>query len=198
MACDGCSGGCTSCHGTCDPGCWGGCDGGCGGGCTSCTSCSGCYGGCEGTCDTTCSGSCSGRCKGGCKGCGGACSSSCTSCSGTCNGCDNGCTSTEVANFFNTLGTNITLNTIIKAEDINNVAEAIIKELTRRGKTSTNVKTEIGSSAATTMLQSIHNNCVTGGYATTEATAVGTKLSADQIQRYITFIKGLYAKNIKA
>lgn len=140
---DSCSGGCgSSCENGCAPSCSGSCTGGCStsctGGCkTGCTGCSGCGSGCSGCsgCGSGCADTCSGGCKTGCndtcKGtCKNTCTDACTACTGTCKDqCDNGCTSTSFVETYARLA----ISNIIYDNEINDLINLLISELTRRG-----------------------------------------------------------------
>lgn len=129
----------------------------------------------------------------GCSGCGDSCSNDCTSCTGDCVGyCDNGCSATNMAEVYAALGKDIVLNAIIKASDVNDIETCIIRELERRGISYTSAMATEDNPASTEMRESIHNNCVAGGYATDEPAT--TIPSASQMQRYIAYIKELYNK----
>lgn len=129
MACSKCTSGCT---GACAPGCTGQCSvracayGGCGSTCTGCSSCSGvgCSGGCSGCsgCGSGCASTCTGTCS---KTCTGSCSSGCTTtCELTCKDfCNQGCENSSMS---------LTLNTRIEAENVQDIADAILFEIARR------------------------------------------------------------------
>lgn len=119
-----------ACNNNCTGGCKVGCTNctGCYGGCTSCTWCGGqgtCFGGCSSGCAWTCSGGCSG-CSGGCSdSCSGGCKGDCkTGCTNSCKGlCNTGCDSSAMS---------ITLEDYLTSENIQEIADLIIFELSRR------------------------------------------------------------------
>lgn len=159
MACNPCGNSCTSCTGSCSSGCGGcggscsgGCGAGCGSGCASgcrggCTSCSGCS-----SCSDTCTGNCSGSCQGNCSGCSGTCTGGCQgSCS---NGCNTGCTNSTQTDALAKLN----LATKFEASNIQDIANFIAAEVTRRGSSPTNVTFSAGNSLDKTKINSIKAN----------------------------------------
>ena len=89
------------------------------------------------------------------------------------------------------LGEDIVLNALIRASDVNEIEDCIIRELSRRGISYTDVDAVAGEAISVEIKTAIHNNCVAGGYTTGET---GVILSAAQMQRYVAFIKELYSK----
>ena len=93
---------------------------------------------------------------------------------------------------YEALGEDIILNSIVMASDFNDIQEAIIRELTRRGITVVSSETaSVGNIVSSSIRQGIHDNCAAAGYQTSETAST---ISAEQLQRYITFIKELYSK----
>ena len=149
MACaKGCSGGCTAtCANSCSINCTGGCTAD---GCTSCKR--GCTGGCINDCSKFCSYGCSVYCSGDCSdNCAGDCTKNCT---GNCTeACDNGCSGSS-----NDLIINYILSDIIMANEIQDISDYIKNEVTRRGKTPTNINFNIGDVATVTSMNNILSN----------------------------------------
>lgn len=202
MACDrgGCSGSCMHGSGRC-PSCGNGCSSGCSFCSTSCGD--GCKGGCRG--------SCSGDCDGRCKGCGGACSFSCSgscdgscdnTCENTCNGCtgsctdacNNGCTGGNVTAIY----TNLTLQTLIKANDIINLNNLVNNEVTRRSKSATNTTINVGNLATATTINVIIQNLNKVASTQSALKAQYSIMDRSSMQNLINLAKDLYTKNIKA
>ena len=97
-----------------------------------------------------------------------------------------------MSEIYQNLGANVVLNSFVKASDFNDIQSAIIRELQRRNITVvSNDSASTSSTVKGSMRESIHNNCVAGGYTGTESSST---ITAEQLQRYITFIKGLYSK----
>ena len=145
MACaKGCSGACTAtCANSCSINCTDGCTAD---GCTSCKG--GCTGGCSDECSKFCSYGCSVYCTGNCTG---DCTKNCT---GNCTeACDNGCSGSS-----NDLIINYILSDIIMANEIQDISDYIKNEVTRRGKTPTNINFNIGDVATVTSMNNILSN----------------------------------------
>ena len=92
----------------------------------------------------------------------------------------------------NALGKDIVLGAIIKAKDINQIEECIIRELNRRGLTPISETIEKDTVISTTDRDAIHDNCVAAGYTNDESGV--SVVSAAQLKRYVDFIKELYSK----
>ncbi len=95
---------------------------------------------------------------------------------------------------YTNLGKNIVLDAIVRASDVNEIENSIVRELNRRRLTK-DQKTAVAEQPITgEMLDSIHKNCKTGGY--TGAAPEKGVLSASQMQTYIKYIQDLYKKII--
>lgn len=189
MACSdgGCELSCKGGNGAC-PSCGNGCSSGCEFCSNSCGDCGGCGKSCDG-------------CSGTCEGCGGACSRSCSGCTG-CSGCSGSCTDSCndgcTASNVTTVYTNLTLQTLIKANDMINLRELVENEVTRRSKTATDVTINVGDKATADTINIIINNL--NKVASTQST---TKKKYDIMDKesmlaLINIAKNLYTKNIKA
>lgn len=206
MACSsgcstGCTGGCSGCSGSCSTFCWESCEGtcreGCSGGCgEECSGCTGCRGSCQGDCTETCDGSCDNRCSG-CSGCGSACRSNCSACTGACKGsCDNGCETTSMAALYNSLGTNIVINAIIRASDVNDIVDAVNIELSRRSYTGMSDKVNVDDPILLNTRDNLRTDLETMLYDGSDNPAQVFN-SADEFQKYINYIKYLYSQDLK-
>lgn len=199
---DSCSGGCgNNCQGTCSGGCNTTCTGSCANGCSGCGSgcasgCSGCGSGCASGCSgcgsgcaTGCSGcgsGCASTCTGGCKNtCKNTCTNACTACTGTCKEqCDNGCTSTSFAETY----ARLTISNIIYDNEINDLINLLISELTRRGYSA-------NSSLISNIyvMQNLYNNL------STDFQKLGKSISGSSVivnkttfTEFINFLKDIY------
>lgn len=202
MSCDtgpACQGGCWGCSGTCSgSGQGGSCSDSCTSSCAICAD--GCGSGCKGTCDGCsgcggpCSSSCSGDCDGGCRGCGGSCSYDCTSCSGSCrNTCNNGCTGGEYTRVY----INLTLQTLIMADDIIDLKNLIKNEAKRRGLSPLDTPEENrGILAEFQTIDAIITNLKSAGAIPKETQAFGEVMGRTAMLEYIQLAKKLYEANL--
>ena len=198
MACSGggCSKSCAGGSGSCPS-----CGNGCSSGCSFCST--GCGDDCKGRCVGGCSG-CSGGCRGcgGCGGCGSSCSSSCDgTCENSCNGCtgsctdacNNGCTGGNATTVY----TNLTLQTLIKANDIINLNNLVNNEVTRRSKSATNTTINVGNLATATTINTIIQNLNKVASTQSALKARYNIMDRSSMQTLINLAKDLYTKNIK-
>ena len=198
MACSGggCSKSCAGGSGSCPS-----CGNGCSSGCSFCST--GCGDDCKGRCVGGCSG-CSGGCRGcgGCGGCGSSCSSSCDgTCENSCNGCtgsctdacNNGCTGGNATTVY----TNLTLQTLIKANDIINLNNLVNNEVTRRSKSATNTTINVGNLATATTINVIIENLNKVASTQSALKARYNIMDRSSMQTLINLAKDLYTKNIK-
>lgn len=93
---------------------------------------------------------------------------------------------------YDALGKDIVMGAIVKAKDVSQIEECIIRELERRGIATTPTTIAQDGTITAANKNAIHSNCVAAGY-TNDETGVST-ISAAQLQRYISFIKELYKK----
>lgn len=131
-------------------------------------------GGCTGQCSySTCA---HGWCGSGCKGCGAACANSCDGCDSGCEGCDStcntgckgeckgacnvGCTSTTAVD----LRAKLALTEYIEADNINEIAQFIELEVSRRGKTPEKIAYKAGVILTDNDLIHITNNLDSIGF----------------------------------
>ena len=198
MACSGggCSKSCAGGSGSCPS-----CGNGCSSGCSFCST--GCGDDCKGRCVGSCSG-CDGGCRGcgGCGGCGSSCSSSCDgTCENSCNGCtgsctdacNNGCTGGNVTAIY----TNLTLQTLIKANDIINLNNLVNNEVTRRSKSATSTTINVGNLATATTINVIIENLNKVASTQSALKAQYSIMDRSSMQALINLAKDLYTKNIK-
>ena len=198
MACSGggCSKSCAGGSGSCPS-----CGNGCSSGCSFCST--GCGDDCKGRCVGGCSG-CSGGCRGcgGCGGCGSSCSSSCDgTCENSCNGCtgsctdacNNGCTGGNLTAVY----TNLTLQTLIKANDIINLNNLVNNEVTRRSKSATSTTINVGNLATATTINVIIENLNKVASTQSALKARYNIMDRSSMQTLINLAKDLYTKNIK-
>lgn len=176
---NGCSSGCSFCSTSCGDDCTGGCRGGCSG-------CDGCRG-CGGACSFSCSGSCD-------SGCDGSCENSCNGCTGSCtDACNNGCTGGNVTAIY----TNLTLQTLIKANDIINLNNLVNNEVTRRSKSATSTTINVGNLATATTINVIIENLNKVAPTQSALKARYNIMDRSSMQALINIAKDLYTKNIK-
>lgn len=163
-----CAPGCTGCGSACGRSCSGGCSG-----------CGGCGSGCSG-----------------CSGCGGACSSGCTSCTGSCSSaCDNGCKATQMAEFYNSLGLDIVIDAIIQADDANDLVTAVGRELTRRKLTGGATTVQAENVVLSSYRDQLRADLELMGY-NGAANPKQTRITANEVKDYVTYIQKLYAQNL--
>ena len=199
MACDG---------GGCSGFCWQSCSGGCGGtssGCgssdcsDSCANCSAacgdCSGGCGGGCKG-CGGACSTNCDGcsGCWGCSGTCSGGCIACTGTCTGtCNNGCSGGEYTRVY----INLTLQTLIMADDIVDLKNLVKNEAIRRKVSTIDTSQENrGMLAEFQTIDAILTNLRNANAIPQNSQTYGDVMSRDAMLEYISLAKQLYNTNL--
>lgn len=214
-----CSGGC---EGTCSNSCGtSGCGSGCSGGCTGCGT--GCASTCTGTCSTVCARGCSNNCTGGCDNtcsggcsktcsttcgsdgcsttCSRACSNNCTgTCSGTCSGhCDNACTASAQMSIIDGLGSNVRAGNIIYTNDLNDIYNATVVELTRRGKASSINTTTIskGNYVLIKDIDNIFKNAAAINNSTANTRPSDNSISASNITTTVNFLKARMKENTK-
>lgn len=191
---NGCSGGCSFCSTSCGDGCKGTCASTCSGcsGCSGCGSaCSvGCTYSCSGGCYTTCRGSCDSTCVGSCVG---TCSGSCTACTGSCSGgCDDGCKNGAVSSIY----ANISLKTILLANDIVDLKNLVNNETTRRGYTPQTVTVSSNTKVKTDTINAIITNLRTSGVSISNRANV-SKADRSSMQNYINLAKDLYTRKLR-
>lgn len=101
-----------------------------------------------------------------------------------------------MAEFYNTLGKDIVIDAIIKAKDANDVVTALTRELTRRGLTGTvqsvTAETEIEGSVRDKIRADLGQMDYVGA-----DNPAQTRAEAQEMQKYIAYIKALYEKKLK-
>lgn len=121
-----CSASCTACANWCSSSCKGGCGSTCGN--DGCSGCRGC-GGCDTTCSTTCG-------RDGCSSCTGSCSGSCGGCDDICSGtCKDFCANTCGKENASDIYTKLALTEKFEQQNIQEIADFIFYEVTRRNGT---------------------------------------------------------------
>lgn len=175
MACDGggCSKSCLEGSGPCPS-----CGNGCSSGCSFCSE--NCGDGCKGDCSRRCSESC----RSGCTGCTGSCK----------NTCNDGCTGGDLTTVY----TNLTLQTLIKANDIINLNNLVNNEVTRRSKSATNTTITVGDLATAATINIIIENLNKVASTQSNLKAQYSIMDKSSMQALIDLAKDLYTKNIKS
>lgn len=183
------------CVGTCSGNCYAYCsDNTCG--CASCsTGCEGC-GNCDTRCGNACTQGCSSSCNGCsvCSGCGGACSYSCSGCSGSCgSNCGNGCSKNNLTDIY----TNLVLQTLIKSQDIINLAQLVRNETERRNLSLSSPITitqgeKISRDIIDEIMKNLQNTAGIPGYNYN----TGDKADRNEILDYISTAKSLYEQDL--
>ena len=118
-----------TCGSSCSSTCVGGCRFYCGDACTG-----GCSGSCNGSCKDTCTATCADNCSGGCKG---TCTATCAdNCSGGCkNTCSTACNSTCTGQTQTMNINKLSLDSSLKASDMQNIITAANFEVQNRRST---------------------------------------------------------------
>lgn len=96
---------------------------------------------------------------------------------------------------YNQLGTDIMINAIVYASDVDEVENFILNELSRRGRGGTAMNPSTGQVAYRSVISAIDSNCRSVGY--TGSGTIADIPTASDIRRYINYAKQLYLQNLR-